>query len=217
MREDGARIPQLRTGGPFPYWHSGCRNLSMSMKSSQPKGQHEPGEGRLVSIVFRHESENEESCAISNLIEEEESDDKIRFGLKKLVTWPTRTRRLPGEPRLTSEYHPITVNASIVHSLSKIPTMNLSCRRLAILSLFSIFLFSSTALATTVLAIDYGSDFIKASLIKPATPFDVLLDKDSKRKIRSSVAWKHGERLFGQSAFNLVRSTLEVVRDHNPC
>ena len=83
MREDGARIPQLRTGGPFPYWHSGCRDLSISMKSSQPKGQHEPGEGRLVSIVFRHESEDEESCAISNLIEEDESDDKIRFGRKK--------------------------------------------------------------------------------------------------------------------------------------
>jgi len=84
--------------------------------------------------------------------------------------------------------------------------MNLFCRRLAIVSLLSLFLFSSTALATTVLAIDYGSDYIKASLIKPGTPFDVLLDKDSKRKIRSSVAWKNGERLFGQDAFNLVRA-----------
>lgn len=82
--------------------------------------------------------------------------------------------------------------------------MGLFCQRLAILSLLSFFLFSSTALATTVLAIDYGSDYIKASLIKPGTPFDVLLDKDSKRKIRSSVAWKNGERLFGQDAFNLV-------------
>ncbi|KAH9996166.1 actin-like ATPase domain-containing protein [Russula compacta] len=82
--------------------------------------------------------------------------------------------------------------------------MGLFCQRLAILSLFSFLLFSSTALATTVLAIDYGSDYIKASLIKPGTPFDVLLDKDSKRKIRSSVAWKNGERLFGQDAFNLA-------------
>jgi hypoxia up-regulated 1 len=86
--------------------------------------------------------------------------------------------------------------------------MNPFCRRLAFLSLFFVFLFSSTALATTVLAIDYGSDYIKASLIKPGTPFDVLLDKDSKRKIRSSVAWKNGERLFGQDAFNLVRAIL---------
>lgn len=86
--------------------------------------------------------------------------------------------------------------------------MNLFGRRLAILSLFSLFLFSSTAIAATVLAIDYGSDYIKASLIKPGMPFDVLLDKDSKRKIRSSVAWKNGERLFGQDAFNIVRATL---------
>jgi hypoxia up-regulated 1 len=79
------------------------------------------------------------------------------------------------------------------------------CRRLALLALFALSLFSSTAVATAVLAIDYGSDYIKASLMKPGMPFDVLLNKDSKRKIRSSVAWKNGERLFGQDAFNLVR------------
>jgi hypoxia up-regulated 1 len=80
------------------------------------------------------------------------------------------------------------------------------CRTLALLSLFSLFFFSSTVIATAVLAIDYGSDYIKASLMKPGVPFDVLLNKDSKRKIRSSVAWKNGERLFGQDAFNIVRA-----------
>ncbi|KAF8269636.1 actin-like ATPase domain-containing protein [Lactarius quietus] len=81
--------------------------------------------------------------------------------------------------------------------------MNAFCQRLAFLSFLAISLFSSTALATSVLAIDYGSDFIKASLMKPGMPFDVLLNKDSKRKIRTSVAWKNGERLFGQDAFNI--------------
>jgi hypoxia up-regulated 1 len=56
----------------------------------------------------------------------------------------------------------------------------------------------------SVLAIDYGTDWIKASLMKPGVPFDVLLNKDSKRKIQSSVAWKKGDRLFGSDAFNLV-------------
>ena len=55
-----------------------------------------------------------------------------------------------------------------------------------------------------VLAIDYGTDFMKASLMKPGIPFDVLLNKDSKRKIQSSVAWKGEERLFGSDAYNLV-------------
>ena len=59
----------------------------------------------------------------------------------------------------------------------------------------------------SVLAIDYGNDYIKASLMKPGVPFDVLLNKDSKRKISSVVAWKKGDRLFGQDAFNLVRAS----------
>jgi hypoxia up-regulated 1 len=56
----------------------------------------------------------------------------------------------------------------------------------------------------SILAVDYGSDWIKASLMKPGVPFDVLLNKDSKRKIQSSVAWKKDERLFGSDAANIV-------------
>ncbi|KAF9034459.1 HSP70-domain-containing protein [Hymenopellis radicata] len=55
-----------------------------------------------------------------------------------------------------------------------------------------------------VLAIDYGTDWIKASLMKPGVPFDVLLNKDSKRKIQASVGWKKDDRLFGSDAFNLA-------------
>src|ERR1700730_15446204 len=58
----------------------------------------------------------------------------------------------------------------------------------------------------SVLAIDYGADWIKASLMKPGLPFDVLLNKDSKRKIQSSVGWKNDELMFGSDAFNLVSS-----------
>lgn len=57
----------------------------------------------------------------------------------------------------------------------------------------------------SVLAIDYGTDWIKASLMKPGVPFDVLLNKDSKRKIQSAVGWKHSDRLFGGDAANMVR------------
>ena len=83
------------------------------------------------------------------------------------------------------------------------------CQRLTLyLSLcLSLLLYVSPASAAAVLAIDYGADYIKASLMKPGLPFEVLLNKDSKRKIHSSVAWKNGERLFGQDAYNLVRAT----------
>jgi hypoxia up-regulated 1 len=56
----------------------------------------------------------------------------------------------------------------------------------------------------SVLAVDYGTDWIKASLMKPGVPFDVLLNRDSKRKIQSSVGWKGSDRLFGSDAFNIV-------------
>jgi len=56
----------------------------------------------------------------------------------------------------------------------------------------------------SVLAIDYGADFMKASLMKPGTPFDVLLNKDSKRKIPSVVGWKKTDRVFASDALNLV-------------
>ncbi|KAG2363629.1 Hsp70 protein-domain-containing protein [Suillus spraguei] len=67
--------------------------------------------------------------------------------------------------------------------------------------LFAAVLESSLA---SILAVDYGSDWIKASLMKPGVPFDVLLNKDSKRKMQSSVAWKKDERLFGSDAANMA-------------
>ncbi|GJE92876.1 HSP70-domain-containing protein [Phanerochaete sordida] len=63
--------------------------------------------------------------------------------------------------------------------------------------------FTQNALAS-VLAIDYGSEWIKASLMSPGVPFDVLLDRNSKRKIQSTVAWKKEDRLFGGDAFNIA-------------
>ncbi|KZP01984.1 hypothetical protein FIBSPDRAFT_906269, partial [Athelia psychrophila] len=66
----------------------------------------------------------------------------------------------------------------------------------------------------SVLAIDYGSDWIKASLMKPGVPFDVLLNKDSKRKIQASVGWKKTDQLFGSDAYSIVYPTGRLERDH---
>ncbi|CAD6887112.1 unnamed protein product [Tilletia controversa] len=56
-----------------------------------------------------------------------------------------------------------------------------------------------------VVGIDYGTAWIKASLMKPGLPFDVVLAKDSKRKIQAAVAWKgEDDRLFGTDAANLA-------------
>jgi len=60
-----------------------------------------------------------------------------------------------------------------------------------------------SALAS-VLAIDYGAEFTKISLVKPGLPMDVVLNKDSKRKVQSVVGWKKEERLFGGEAAAVV-------------
>jgi hypothetical protein len=59
-----------------------------------------------------------------------------------------------------------------------------------------------------VLAIDYGAEFTKLSLVKPGVPFDVILDRDSKRKISSVVGWKREDRVFGAEGKMSVSSWL---------
>lgn len=59
--------------------------------------------------------------------------------------------------------------------------------------------------AMGVVAFDYGTEWMKVSLVKPGLPFDVVLDRDSKRKIQSAVAFKKWgmdeEVLFGSTAY----------------
>lgn len=64
------------------------------------------------------------------------------------------------------------------------------------------------AVQAALLAIDYGAEFTKISLVKPGVPIDVVLNKDSKRKVQSVVGWKKDERLFGSEAAAVVRLSL---------
>ena len=76
-------------------------------------------------------------------------------------------------------------------------------------------LFTSTAsAASAVLGIDLGTNFIKAAIVKPGTPLDIVLTKDSKRKEAAVVAFKpisssplevgnFPERLYGGDALAL--------------
>lgn len=54
-----------------------------------------------------------------------------------------------------------------------------------------LFLFTSTAsAASAVLGIDLGTEYIKAALVKPGIPLEIVLTKDSKRKETAAVAFK---------------------------
>lgn len=66
-------------------------------------------------------------------------------------------------------------------------------RRLPHLGLFLslFFIFSSIAsAASAVLGIDLGTEYIKAALVKPGIPLEIVLTKDSKRKETAAIAFK---------------------------
>ncbi|KAI9810768.1 MAG: lumenal Hsp70 protein [Pycnora praestabilis] len=91
-------------------------------------------------------------------------------------------------------------------------------RRLPFLTLLLsiVFLFSATAsAASAVLGIDLGTEYMKAVLVKPGIPLEIVLTKDSRRKEASAVAFKplkaaliHSdsfpERLYGGDAVALA-------------
>ena len=77
-------------------------------------------------------------------------------------------------------------------------------RRLTSLTLLLsfLFLFAGTAsAASAVLGIDLGTEYIKAALVKPGIPLDIVLTKDSKRKETAAVAFK-GTRTKVNTATN---------------
>lgn len=86
-----------------------------------------------------------------------------------------------------------------------------------VLTLATVLLFASHVLAVAaVLGIDLGTEYIKASLVKPGIPLEIVLTKDSRRKETSAVAFKpppngpptdpssYPERLYGSDAMALA-------------
>jgi hypoxia up-regulated 1 len=81
--------------------------------------------------------------------------------------------------------------------------------------LCAILLFSCQVLAVNaVLGVDLGTEYIKAALVKPGTPLEIVLTKDSRRKETSAVAFKppqngpkagdYPERAYGSDAMAIA-------------
>lgn len=85
-----------------------------------------------------------------------------------------------------------------------------------VLILSLLFLFTSTAsAASAVLGIDLGTEYLKAVLVKPGIPLEIVLTKDSKRKETAALAFKpfntksvdpdsFPERVYGGDAIALA-------------
>ncbi len=81
--------------------------------------------------------------------------------------------------------------------------------RLASLALFvslclALLICLAPAAEAAVIAIDYGAQWFKVSLVKPGVPLEIVLNRESKRKTRSIVALRDGKRTFDTEAVNLV-------------
>lgn len=87
----------------------------------------------------------------------------------------------------------------------------LSSSRLAIFAFLLVFLSSQALAASAVLGIDVGTEYIKAALVKPGVPLEIVLTKDTRRKQAAAVAFKpstgqsddgaqYPERLYGHDA-----------------
>lgn len=64
--------------------------------------------------------------------------------------------------------------------------------------------FVGPAWSLGIVAFDYGTDSLKTALVKPGMAPDVVLTRDSKRKLPAVVAFKMEDRLFGTDAMNIA-------------
>lgn len=54
-----------------------------------------------------------------------------------------------------------------------------------------------------VMSVDLGSEWMKVGIVAPGVPMEIVLNKESKRKTPVSIAFRDGERSFGEDALNV--------------
>ena len=85
-----------------------------------------------------------------------------------------------------------------------------------VLPLLLLLVASTSAVSSAVLGVDLGTEYIKATLVKPGVPLDIVLTRDSKRKETAALAFKplsqkvntaastaYPERIYGGDAVAL--------------
>lgn len=54
--------------------------------------------------------------------------------------------------------------------------------------------------SAAVMSVDFGSEWMKVGVVSPGVPMEIALNKESKRKTPAVVAFRDGERTFGEDA-----------------
>ncbi|XP_078038364.1 hypoxia up-regulated Grp170 co-chaperone protein isoform X2 [Augochlora pura] len=80
--------------------------------------------------------------------------------------------------------------------------MNLNERRMSIVwtLLIAAAIFIDTTNGVAVMSIDIGSESMKVAVVSPGVPMEIALNKESKRKTPVTIAFRNGERSFGEDA-----------------
>lgn len=98
----------------------------------------------------------------------------------------------------------------------RLPLNRTNSSKAAQQAILLLFFTNLAAAASAILGIDLGQEFIKAALVKPGIPLEIVLTKDTKRKEVSAVGFKplakesgdgsyiYPERLYGADAVNLA-------------
>jgi len=67
-----------------------------------------------------------------------------------------------------------------------------------------LFLLNVTLIKASVMAIDYGSEWYKVSLITPKIPLELVLNEESQRKTRSIISIVDDVRMFSNDVVSKV-------------
>lgn len=62
----------------------------------------------------------------------------------------------------------------------------------------------NTAFGAAVMSVDLGNEWIKVAIVSPGKPMEIVLNTDSARKTPLIVAFRDGERFFGEAALTTV-------------
>lgn len=54
--------------------------------------------------------------------------------------------------------------------------------------------------SAAVMSIDLGNEWMKVGVVSPGVPMEIALNKESKRKSPSIIAFRDGDRTFGEDA-----------------
>uniref|UniRef100_A0A182K425 Hypoxia up-regulated protein 1 n=1 Tax=Anopheles christyi TaxID=43041 RepID=A0A182K425_9DIPT len=83
------------------------------------------------------------------------------------------------------------------------PSDGLTGGKMLLITLSMVALYASLANSAAVMSVDLGSEWMKVGVVSPGVPMEIALNKESKRKTPTTIAFRNGDRVFGEDAQTL--------------